>query len=165
MKTTEGKLLAEGRRFGVVVSRFNEFITKRLLEGALDILRRHGAKEEDLEVVWAPGTFEMPLVAKTLAEGKRFDAVVCLGAVIRGATPHFEYIASEAAKGIAQVNLTTGVPTIFGVITADSIDQAVERAGTKEGNKGADAARAAIEMANLMRQLKASPSARPKASH
>ncbi len=154
MKTTEGNLLAEGKRFAAVVSRFNELITGRLLEGALDIFRRHGAKDENLEIVWTPGTFEIPLAAKALAESGRFDAIVCLGAVIRGATPHFEYIASEAAKGIAQVNMTTGVPTIFGVITADSIDQAIERAGTKEGNKGADAARAAIEMANLLPQLK-----------
>jgi len=154
MKTIEGNLLAAGGRFALVVSRFNELITSRLLEGALDIFRRHGAREEDIEVVWSPGTFEIPLVAKTLAESGRFDAVVCLGAVIRGGTPHFEYIAAEAAKGIAQVNMTTGVPAIFGVITADTIDQAVERAGTKEGNKGADAAKAAIEMANLMKELR-----------
>lgn len=154
MKTIEGNLLAAGRHFGIVVSRFNEFITGRLLEGALDSLRRHGVKEEDIEVAWTPGTFEIPIVAKTMAEAGRFDAIVCLGAVIRGATPHFEYIASEVAKGVAQVGLSTGVPTIFGVITADTVDQAVERAGTKSGNKGADAAKAAIEMANLMRELK-----------
>lgn len=154
MKTIEGNFLAAGRRFGIVVSRFNEFITGRLLEGALDSLRRHGVKEEDIEVAWTPGTFEIPIVAKTMAEAGRFDAIICLGAVIRGATPHFEYIASEVAKGVAQVGLSTGVPTIFGVITADTVDQAVERAGTKSGNKGADAAKAAIEMANLMRELK-----------
>jgi len=154
MKTIEGNLLAAGRHFGIVVSRFNEFITGRLLEGALDSLRRHGVKEEDIEVAWTPGTFEIPIVAKTMAEAGRFDAIVCLGAVIRGATPHFEYIASEVAKGVAQVGLSTGVPAIFGVITADTVDQAVERAGTKSGNKGADAAKAAIEMANLMRELK-----------
>ncbi len=156
MKTIEGNLLAAGRRFGVVVSRFNELISTRLLEGALDILSRHGAKDTDIEVAWTPGTFEMPLVAKTLAESKRFDAIICLGAIIRGGTPHFEYIAAEAAKGIAQVNLSTGIPAIFGIITADTIDQAVERAGTKSGNKGADAAKAAIEMANLMREVKKS---------
>jgi 6,7-dimethyl-8-ribityllumazine synthase len=155
MKTIEGNLLAAGRRFGVVVSRFNEFISSRLLEGALDTFHRHGAKDEDIEIAWTPGAFEMPLAAKAFAESKRFDAIVCLGAVIRGATPHFEYIAAEAAKGIAQVNMTTGVPAIFGVITADSVDQAIERAGTKSGNKGADAAKAAIEMANLMREMKA----------
>lgn len=153
MKTIEGNLLAEGLRFGIIVSRFNELITGRLLSGALDILHRHGASEEHIEVVWAPGAFEVPLVAKKLAESGRYSAVICLAAVIRGSTPHFDYVASEAAKGIAHVNLTTGVPTIFGVITADTIDQAVERAGTKAGNKGADAAKTAIEMANLLRTL------------
>ena len=154
MKTTEGTLLAEGLRFGLIVSRFNEFISGRLLEGALDTFRRHGADEAKIEVVWAPGSFEIPLLAKTLAESGKYDAVVCLGAVIRGSTPHFEYVASEAAKGVAQVNLSTGVPTIFGVITADTIEQAIERAGTKSGNKGADAAKGAIEMANLLKELK-----------
>lgn len=153
MKTIEGNLLAEGLRYGIIVSRFNELITSRLLGGALDILRRHGAGEESIEVVWAPGAFEIPLVAQKLAESGRFSAVICLAAVIRGSTPHFDYVAGEAAKGIAHVNLSTGVPTIFGVITADTIDQAVERAGTKAGNKGADAAKTAIEMANLLRTL------------
>jgi 6,7-dimethyl-8-ribityllumazine synthase len=154
MKTFEGNLSAAGKRFGIVASRFNEFITGRLLEGAKDIFLRSGAKETDLEVAWTPGTFEIPLVAKTLAETGKYDAVICLGAVIRGSTPHFDYIASEVAKGVAQVGLKSGVPTIFGVITADTIDQAIERAGTKEGNKGADAALAAIEMANLMGEIK-----------
>jgi 6,7-dimethyl-8-ribityllumazine synthase len=154
MKTTEGHLLAEGLRFGIVISRFNELISSRLLSGALDILRRHGVGEDDIELAWAPGSFEVPMVAKTLAETGRFDAIICLGAIIRGGTPHFDYIANEAAKGIAQVNLATGVPTIFGMITADTIDQAIERAGTKAGNKGADAARTAIEMANLLGALK-----------
>jgi len=154
MKTFEGNLVAAGKRFGIVASRFNEFITGRLLEGAKDIFLRSGAKEADLEVAWTPGTFEIPLVAKAMAESGKYDAVVCLGAVIRGSTPHFDYIASEVAKGVAQVGLKSGVPTIFGVITADTIDQAIERAGTKEGNKGADAALAAIEMANLMLEIK-----------
>jgi len=154
MKITEGNLIATGQHFAIVVSRFNELITSKLLSGANDILQRHGAKEENIDVIWAPGTFEIPLLAKTLAKSGRYNAVICLGAVIRGSTPHFDYIASEAAKGIAQVGLETGVPTIFGVITADTIDQAVERAGTKSGNKGADAARTAIEMVALMKQLK-----------
>jgi 6,7-dimethyl-8-ribityllumazine synthase len=154
MKIIEGSLLAEGLHFAIVVSRFNELITGRLLSGALDTLRRLGAKDDHIEVAWTPGMFEAPLVAKTLAETKQFDAIICLGAVIRGSTPHFEYVASEAAKGIAQVNLTTGVPAIFGVITSDTIEQAIERAGAKQGNKGADAAHAAVEMANLVRKLK-----------
>lgn len=154
MKSIEGNLIATGRRFGIVVSRFNDFITGRLLEGALDTFRRHGANDEDIEVAWTPGAFEMPLVAKAMAEAGKYDAVVCLGAIIRGATPHFEYVASEAAKGIAQVGMSSGVPTIFGVITADTIDQTVERAGAKAGNKGVDAAKAAIEMANLMQAIK-----------
>jgi 6,7-dimethyl-8-ribityllumazine synthase len=154
MKTFEGNLSAAGKRFGIVASRFNEFITNRLLEGAKDILLRSGAKEADLEVAWTPGTFEIPLIAKIMAEGGKYDAVICLGAIIRGSTPHFDYIASEVAKGVAQVGIKTGVPTIFGIITADTIDQAIERAGTKEGNKGVDAARSAIEMANLIKALK-----------
>jgi len=152
-KTYEGKLLAEGLKFGIVVSRFNEFVTKRLLEGALDALGRHGAEEGDITVVRVPGTFEVPLIAQKMASSGKYDAVICLGALIRGATPHFEYIAAEVAKGIAQVGLSTGVPTIFGVITADTIEQAIERAGTKVGNKGFDAAEAAIEMANLLREV------------
>ncbi|MBI2914555.1 MAG: 6,7-dimethyl-8-ribityllumazine synthase [Firmicutes bacterium] len=149
----EGKLSAQGIRFAIVVSRFNNFITSRLVEGALDTLRRHDATDSDIAILWVPGSLELPLVAKKMASGGRFDAVVCLGAVIRGDTPHFEYVASEAAKGIAQVSLDTGVPTIFGVITADTLEQAIERAGTKAGNKGSDAALAAMEMVNLLRSL------------
>ncbi|MGC9023722.1 MAG: 6,7-dimethyl-8-ribityllumazine synthase [Chloroflexia bacterium] len=149
----EGKLLGAGLRFGLVVSRFNEFISRKLLEGALDALNRHGVAAEDIEVAWVPGAFEIPLVARRLAESGRYQAIICLGAVIRGATPHFEYVAAEVAKGIALVGLETGVPTLFGVLTTDSIEQAIERAGTKAGNKGFDAALAAIEMANLLRQL------------
>lgn len=154
MSTTyEGKLLAEGLRFGIVVSRFNELITRRLLSGALDALRRHGADEGKVDVAWAPGSFEVPMVAQRLAGSGRYDAVICLAAVIRGDTPHFEYVAAEAAKGIAKVGLDTGVPTIFGVVTADDIEEAIARAGAKAGNRGADAAMAAIEMADLMRAL------------
>jgi 6,7-dimethyl-8-ribityllumazine synthase len=149
----EGNLVGTGLRFGLVVSRFNEFISRKLLEGALDALSRHGVAAEDIEVAWVPGAFEIPLVARRLAESGRYQAVICLGAVIRGATPHFEYVAAEVAKGIALVGLETGVPTLFGVLTTDSIEQAIERAGTKAGNKGFDAALAAIEMANLLRQL------------
>ena len=154
MSTTyEGKLLAEGLRFAIVASRFNDMITRRLLSGALDALARHGADEEGIETAWVPGAFELPLVAQRLAESGRYDAVICLAAIIRGATPHFEYVAAEAAKGIAKVTLDTGVPAIYGVVTADSIEQAIERAGTKSGNRGFDAARSAIEMANLLRAL------------
>ena len=152
-KTYEGKLLAEGLKFGIVVSRFNEFITKKLLDGALDALARHGAKDEDIAIAWVPGTFEIPLVASKMASSGKYDAVICVGALIRGATPHFEYIAAEVTKGIAQVGLATGIPTIFGVTTTDNIEQAIERAGTKGGNKGSDAAEAAIEMANLLRTI------------
>ena len=151
--TYEGKLLAEGLKFGLVASRFNELIVRRLLGGAMDALKRHGAAEENIEIAWAPGGFELPLVAAKLAESGRYDAVICLGAIIRGATPHFEYVAAEVAKGIAQVSLKTGLPVIYGVVTADNIEQAVERAGTKAGNRGADAAQAAIEMVNLLREL------------
>ncbi|MDP3047373.1 MAG: 6,7-dimethyl-8-ribityllumazine synthase [Chloroflexota bacterium] len=153
----EGKLIGEGLRFAVVISRFNEFITGKLLEGARDALRRHGVADGDVDVAWVPGSFEIPLVAKRLAESGRYDAVICLGAVIRGATPHFDYVASEVAKGVAAVGLTTGVPTIFGVLTTDTIEQASERAGTKAGNKGFAAAVAAIEMANLLRALPTGP--------
>lgn len=153
MSTYEGKLLAEGLRFAIVASRFNELIVKRLLGGALDALKRHGAAEESIDTAWVPGGFELPLVAGKLAESGKYDAVICLGAIIRGATPHFEFVASEAAKGIAQVALRTGMPVIYGVLTADTIEQAIERAGTKAGNRGADAALAAIEMANLLREL------------
>jgi 6,7-dimethyl-8-ribityllumazine synthase len=152
-KVYEGKLDATGKKFGILVGRFNEFIGKRLLEGALDCLIRHGAKEEQISVVWVPGTFEMPAVAKRLVTGKKYDALVCLGAVLRGDTPHFDFIAGEAAKGIAKVGMEAGIPVIFGVITADTLEQAIERAGTKSGNKGWTAALSAIEMANLYRVL------------
>lgn len=150
----QGMLLGKGLKFGVVISRFNEFITNRLLGGAKDALIRHGVKEDDIDVAWVPGSFEIPLVAKKLAQTGKYDAIICLGAVIRGATPHFEYIAAEAAKGIARVGLDTGLPISFGVITADTLEQAIERAGTKEGNKGFDAAVDAIEMANLIKNIK-----------
>lgn len=152
-KHFEGMLLGKGLKFGLVVSRFNEFITKKLLDGAQDALLRHGVNQEDIEITWAPGSFEIPLVAKKLAQTKRYDAVICLGAVVRGGTPHFEYIAAEVTKGIAQVSLDTGLPVIYGVITADTLEQAIERAGTKMGNKGFDAAVTAIEMANLLKSI------------
>ncbi|GAH03227.1 unnamed protein product [marine sediment metagenome] len=152
-KHFEGMLLGEGLKFGLVISRFNEFITRRLLEGAQDALLRHGVSQENIDIARVPGSFEIPLIAKKLAETKRYDAVICLGAVIRGETPHFEYIAAEVTKGIAKVALETGLPVIYGVITADSLEQAIERAGTKEGNKGFEAAVNAIEMANLMRSI------------
>jgi 6,7-dimethyl-8-ribityllumazine synthase len=152
-KYFEGKLLGEGLRFGLVVSRFNEFITKKLLEGAQDALLRHGVREEDVEIAWTPGSFEIPLIAKKLAQTKKYDAVICLSAVVRGGTPHFEYIASEVTKGIAKVGLETGLPITYGVITADTLEQAIERAGTKMGNKGFDAAVNAIEMANLVKGI------------
>ena len=153
IKEFEGHLSAEGFRFGIIVSRFNEFISGKLLSGALDTLRRHGAQDEQMEIYWVPGAFEIPLLAKKLAAGGRFDAVICLGAVIRGGTPHFEYVASEVAKGIAMVGLETQVPVMFGIITSDTIEQAIERAGTKAGNKGWDAALGAIEMVNLMKSI------------
>lgn len=149
----EGKLVGQGLKFAIVVSRFNEFVTSKLLSGALDALRRHGVEEEGVAVVWVPGCFEIPVVALKMAQSRQFHAVICLGAVIRGATPHFEYVAAEVAKGIAQVGLSTGVPAIFGVVTADTIEQAIERAGAKAGNKGASAAEAAIEMGNLVASL------------
>ena len=153
MKLYEGKLVAEGLKFAIVVARFNEFITNKLVGGALDALRRHGANEEDIELVWVPGAFEIPLVAKKTALSKQYDAVICLGAVIRGATPHFDYVSAEVSKGIAHVGLETGIPVVFGVLTTDTIEQAIERAGTKAGNKGFDAAMTAIETVNLLRQL------------
>ena len=153
IKTIEGQLIAKGKRFGLIVSRFNDFISKRLLEAAVDTLIRHGAAKEDLEVVWVPGAFEITLVASRMARLKKYDALICLGAIIRGATPHFDYIAAETAKGIASVNLTSGKPVAFGIVTADNIEQAIERAGTKQGNKGTDAALSAIEMANLMDKI------------
>lgn len=152
-KVYQGMLLGKDRKFVLVVSRFNEFICKKLLEGAQDALLRHDVIEENIDIVWVPGAYEIPLVAKKLALSKKYDAVICLGAIIRGNTPHFDYIASEVAKGIAQVNLETGVPVTFGVLTTDNIEQAVERAGTKGGNKGFDAAVNAIEMVNLIKNL------------
>ncbi len=148
-----GRIIATGLRFAVVVSRFNTFITERLLAGALDALERHGADMDSVEVVWVPGTFEIPLVAQRLAGSGRFQAVICLGCLIRGGTPHFDYLAAEVTKGVAQTGLSTGIPAIFGVLTTETIEQAVERAGTKAGNKGFDAAMAAIEMADVMRQI------------
>ena len=149
----EGKLDGSGKRFAIVVARFNEFINAKLLGGAVDNLMRHGVADGDITVVWTPGAFEIPLIAKNIAESGKHDVVIALGCVIRGATAHFEYVAGEAAKGIGQAAMQTGVPIIFGVLTTDTIEQAIERAGTKAGNKGSDAALAAIEMANLMEQL------------
>lgn len=149
----EGFITGRGLKFGIVVSRFNEFITNKLLGGALDTLHRHEAKDEDVDVAWVPGAFEIPVVAKKLAESGKYDAVICLGAVIRGSTSHYDYVCNEVSKGVAQVNMTTGVPTIFGVVTTENIEQAIERAGTKAGNKGSDAAMAAMEMANLLKKI------------
>jgi 6,7-dimethyl-8-ribityllumazine synthase len=148
-----GRIIATGLHFAIVVSRFNTFITERLLAGALDALERHGAEMAAVDVVWVPGTFEIPLVAQRLAGSGRFQAVICLGCLIRGGTPHFDYLAAEVTKGVGQAGLSTGIPTIFGVLTTETIEQAVERAGTKAGNKGFDAAMAAIEMADVMRQI------------
>ena len=153
MNVIEGKLNAQGLRFGIVIARFNEFISGKLLAGCLDGLKRHGADEKNITVVWAPGSFEIPVLAKTLASAGHYDAVICLGTVIRGATPHFDFVAAEVSKGFAQVGLETKLPVIFGVLTTDNLEQAIERAGTKGGNKGFDAALAAIEMVNLMKQL------------
>ena len=152
-KSYEGTLLGEGLKFGIVISRFNEFITARLLEGAQDALARHGVKEDDVEIAWIPGSFELPLIAKKMAQTGKYSAIICLGAVVRGGTPHFEYIAAEVTKGIANVGLETGLPVIYGVVTADTLEQAIERAGTKMGNAGFQAAVSAIEMANLMRAI------------
>ncbi|OPY58494.1 MAG: 6,7-dimethyl-8-ribityllumazine synthase [Pelotomaculum sp. PtaU1.Bin035] len=152
-KFYEGHLLGQGLKFGLVLGRFNEFITSRLLGGALDALNRHGVAEQDIEVAWVPGAFEIPLVAGKMVSMNKYDAVICLGAVIRGATPHFDYIAAEVAKGVAKVGLDGGIPVVFGVITAETIEQAIERAGTKAGNKGWDAAVTAIEMANLLKSM------------
>ncbi|HOQ00193.1 MAG TPA: 6,7-dimethyl-8-ribityllumazine synthase [Acetivibrio clariflavus] len=153
IKTNEGKLIATGLKFGIVVGRFNEFISNKLLGGAIDALVRHGADESNIEVTWVPGAFEIPLAASKMAASKKFDAIICVGAVIRGSTPHFDYVANEVSKGIAKVSLDTGIPVIFGVLTTDTIEQAIERAGTKAGNKGYDAAVTAIEMANLLKSL------------
>lgn len=149
-KFFEGNLQAKGKKFGIVLSRFNSFIAERLLEGAIDALVRSGASDKDIEVARVPGAYEIPLIAQKMARSKRYDAVICLGAVIRGATPHFDYVAGEAAKGVAQVGLETGIPVLFGVLTTDTIEQAIERAGSKAGNKGAECAIAAIEMVNLL---------------
>ncbi len=153
MTTYEGLLTGRGLRFGIIVGRFNEFIGGKLLDGANDALTRHEVEADSIDVAWVPGSFEIPLVAKRMAESGRYDAVICLGAVIRGATAHFDYVAAEVSKGIASVSLDTGVPVIFGVLTTDTIEQAIERAGTKAGNKGFEAAMSAIEMANLLRRL------------
>ncbi len=152
-KVIQGDLTAKGLKFGIVAARFNDFITARLLDGAMDALTRHGAAEGDIEVIKVPGSFEIPLAARVLAQSKKYDALICLGAVIRGATPHFEYVSAEVSKGVASVSMESGLPVIFGVLTTDTIEQAIERAGTKSGNKGWDAALSAIEMANLMRQI------------
>ncbi len=153
LKTYEGQLIARDYKFGLVVSRFNEFLSQKLLSGALDALKRHEALDENIAVSWVPGAFEMPLIAQKMAVTAKYDAVICLGVIIRGATPHFEYISSEVTKGIAKVGLDSGIPTIFGIITSDTIEQAIERSGTKAGNKGWDAAVSAIEMADLVKRL------------
>jgi len=152
-KRFEGNLLGKGLKFGMVVSRFNEFFTKKLLEGAQDALLRHGVNEEDIEIAWVPGSYEIPIIAKKLAKTKKYDAVICLGAVIRGGTPHFEYIAAQVSRDISRVGLETGLPVIYGIITADTLEQAIERSGTKEGNRGFEAACYAIEMANLIKGI------------
>ena len=152
-RIVEANLIAEGKKFGVVVSRFNDFITERLVGGAVDALVRCGAKDEDIDVVKVPGAFEIPLIAKKMAQKKRYDAVVCLGAIIRGATPHFDYVSAEVSKGIGVVGIESEIPIIFGVLTTDTLEQAIERAGTKAGNKGFSAAMAAVEMANLMQAV------------
>ena len=152
-KIIEGNLKADGKKFGIIVSRFNSFISEKLLDGALDSILRSGGNDEDIDVVWVPGAFEIPLVAKKMAKSQKYDALICLGVVIRGATPHFEVVVNEVSKGSAQVGLDTGVPVLFGVLTTETIEQAIERAGTKAGNKGAEVAFAAIEMANLVDSL------------
>ncbi len=152
-KIIQGDLSGKGLKLGIVAARFNDFITSRLLDGALDALQRHGVAENDIEVVKVPGSYEIPLAAKMMAQSKKYNAVICLGAVIRGATPHFEYVSAEVSKGVAAASMETGLPVIFGVLTTDTIEQAIERAGTKSGNKGWDAAISAIEMANVMKQM------------
>lgn len=153
MRTIEGKMVAENMRVGIVASRFNEFITSKLLGGALDVLRRHEVADDDIVTAWVPGAFEIPVIAKKMAESGKYDAVICLGAVIRGATSHYDYVCSEVSKGIAQVSMSSGIPVLFGVLTTENIEQAIERAGTKAGNKGAECANGAIEMVNLIRAL------------
>lgn len=153
MKVLEGKVVSEGIKIGIVASRFNEFIVSKLVSGARDGLVRHNVNDDDISLAWVPGAFEIPVIAKSMAESGKYDAVICVGAVIRGQTSHYDYVCNEVSKGIAQVSLSTGVPVMFGIITADTIEQAVERAGTKAGNKGYDAALSAIEMVNLMKNL------------
>lgn len=153
MKTLEGKLNAKDLKFGIIVGRFNEFISSKMLGGAIDALKRHDAEDKNIEVAWTPGSFEIPLIAKKMAKSEKYNSVICLGAVIRGATPHFDYVANEVSKGIGNAMLETEVPIIYGILTTDNIEQAIERAGTKSGNKGFDAAMAAIEMANLMKEI------------
>ena len=153
MKIFEGKLVVDNEKFCIVIARFNDFIGSKLLEGALDTLKRHGCKDENIDVVKVPGAFEIPVIAQKLAKTGKYSAIIALGAVIKGSTPHFDYVSAEVSKGIAQVSLQTGVPVAFGVLTTDNIEQAIERAGTKSGNKGADAAKSAIEMANLMKKI------------
>ncbi|MCB5228578.1 MAG: 6,7-dimethyl-8-ribityllumazine synthase [Candidatus Cloacimonetes bacterium] len=153
MKIIEGKLVSKAYRFSIVVSRFNEFISGKLLEGALDCLKRHEVREEDIKVIWVPGAFEIPLIAQKAAEDMNADAVICLGAVIRGSTPHFDYVSAEVSKGIANVGLKLGKPVIFGILTTDTLEQAIERAGTKAGNKGFDAAASALEMVDLLKEM------------
>ena len=152
-KVVKANLMAKGKKFGLVIARFNEFLSSKLLEGAIDTLKQHGSQDASIDIVWVPGSFEIPAVAQKMAKSKKYDALICLGAIIRGATPHFDYIANEVAKGISRVSLDVGVPCIFGVITADNLEQAIERAGSKRGNKGRDAAISAIEMANLFDNL------------
>lgn len=154
MKTIEGALTTNGEKFCIIISRFNEFISSKLLSGALDELKRHGIAEDTIDVVWVPGAFEIPVIAKKCAKSGRYNAIITLGAVIKGSTSHYDYVCAEVSKGVASVSLETEVPVIFGVLTTDNLEQAIERAGTKAGNKGADAAKAAIEMANLMSALK-----------
>lgn len=153
MRTIEGKMTAENMRIGIVASRFNEFITSKLLGGALDVLRRHEVADDDITTAWVPGAFEIPVIAKKMAESGKYDAIICLGAVIRGATSHYDYVCNEVSKGIAQASMASGIPVLFGVLTTENIEQAIERAGTKAGNKGAECANGAIEMVNLLRAL------------
>ena len=152
-KIIKADLIAKGKKFGIIVSRFNEFLSSKLLDGAVDALKQHGVEDDSIDIAWVPGSFEIPMATQRMAKSKRYDAVICLGAVIRGATPHFDYIANEVSKGVAKISLDTGIPCIFGIITADSLEQAIERAGTKQGNRGRDAAISAIEMANLFENL------------
>ena len=153
MKTIEGQLTTNGEKFCIIISRFNEFIGSKLLSGAIDELRRHGVNEDNIDVIWVPGAFEIPVIAKKVAKSEKYNAIITLGAVIKGSTGHYDYVCAEVSKGIAQVSLETGVPVIFGVLTTDNIEQAIERAGTKAGNKGSDAAKTAIEMANLVKLI------------